>query len=264
MHFVQDFMLGIRKHREAIDFIKANKLWEGFWKYGWASRFFVILGLIVGLKFLSVFQSWWSHADMHNPLAFTSSMGSLIKDVTMEGYNLFYLGGLKYFILIFMEILIFHFARKTLEITKNTQVDSSFKTFIKAEIRMIKVVIRAYILETILTILISTVLSIADLEYLKFIPIFIVQCYFLGFVVIDNYNEIFDMSIKESEKFTREFAGLSVALGLITYLILIVPIIGAAVAPLLGGVTATLAMNELTSGDEAFSIDALQQLEEEY
>ena len=129
---------------------------------------------------------------------------------------------------------------------------------------MIKVVIRAYILETILTILISTVLSIADLEYLKFIPIFIVQCYFLGFVVIDNYNEIFDMSIKESEKFTREFAGLSVALGLITYLILIVPIIGAAVAPLLGGVTATLAMNELTSGDEAFSIDALQQLEEEY
>ena len=257
IQFIADFSFGIRKHREAIEFIKEHKLWEGFWKYGWASRFLMLLGLIVGLKFLSVIFGWWNHAEMSDPLAFTASMGSLFKDVTMEGYNMFYLGGMKYFILVLMEILIFHFARKTLEITRNTEVDSNFKTFVKAEVRMIKVVILAFILESILTILITMVLSIFDLEYLKFVPVFLVQCYFLGFVVIDNYNEIFGMKIRASEKYTRQYMGLSVALGLVTYLILLIPILGAAIAPLLGGVTATLAMNELTVGEDRFSLDAI-------
>ncbi|MEM8908085.1 MAG: hypothetical protein AAGD05_09595, partial [Bacteroidota bacterium] len=240
-----------------------HRLWIGFWEYGWASRFLLLLGLIVGLKFMDVFQDWWNHADMHNPLAFTSSMGSLIKDVTLEGYNLFYLVGLKYFILILMEIVIFHFARKTLEIIRSTQVDASFKTFVRAEIRMIKVVLISFVLETILTFIVGLAMQIGGIEYLKFIPVFLIQCYFLGFVVIDNYNEIFGMSIRESERYTRDFMGLAVALGLITYVILLVPILGAAIAPLLAGVTATLAMNELTKDEAAFSIEAIQ-LEEEY
>ena len=117
--------------------------------------------------------------------------------------------------------------------------------------------VRAFILEAILTILISKSLAIFDLEYLIFIPIFLIQCYFIGFVVIDNYNEIFGMNIKDSERFTRQFAGLSVALGLVTYLILLIPIIGAVVAPLLGGVTATLAMNELTAEESDFSLEMI-------
>lgn len=255
--FIKHFKLGIEMQRKAIDFIKEHRLWVGFWQYGWASRFLLIFGLIVGLKFLSIFLGWWNSAEMSDPLAFTASMGNLIKDVSMEGYNLFYLGGLKYFILVLMEILIFHFARKTLEITQNTEVDSSFKTFVRAEIRMIKVVILAYILEIIATVAIGVVLNILDLEYLKFVLVFAVQCYFLGFVVIDNYNEIFEMSIRESERFTRKYFGLSIALGLVTYMILLLPILGAAIAPLVAGVAATLAMNQVTKGNETFSIDNL-------
>ncbi len=245
-YFISDLKLGIASQRRAFDFIKEHRLWIGFWKYGWAARFLMFLGAIVGLKFWSVLMSWWQSAEMSNPMTATASIFSLFKNVSVEGYEMFYIGGAKYLILILMEILIFHFARKTLEILRGEAIDATFKTFVQAEIRMIKIVIRSYILEMILTFLISTLMGMFGLESIKFIPIFLVQCYFLGFVVLDNYNEIFGMSIKESELYARRFVGLAIAIGAGTYILLTIPLIGALVAPLVAGVAATLAMYERT------------------
>ncbi len=254
----QHFKLGLQTQRKAIDFIKEHRIWDGFWTYGWATRIFVILGLVVGFKFLSVIFSLVSSFGLEGPLSFTSNVGGLLQDVTSEGFGIFYVGGLKYFILILMEVLIFHFARKTLEITRKTEVDSSFKTFLKAEYRMIKVVIGAFFLEIAATIIMRIVFKIFDLEFLEYPLSFIIQCYFIGFVVIDNYNEIFGMTIRESERFTRQYLGLAVAIGLVTYLLLFIPILGAAIAPLLAGVSATLAMNELTKDIASHSTEAIK------
>ena len=60
---------------------------------------------------------------------------------------------------------------------------------------MIKVVIRCYILEMIITLLIRIFFGIFGMvDFLEPVAIFGVQCYFLGLVVIDNYNEQFGFS----------------------------------------------------------------------
>ena len=244
--FISDFKLGLISQRRAFDFIKENRLWIGFWNYGWAARFLLFSGAIVGFKFWSVLMNWWQAAEMSNPLKATASLFSLVKNVSTEGYEMFYLGGAKYLILILMEILIFHFARKTLEILRGEAIDASFKTFVQAEIRMIKVVIRSYIFEMILTFLITLALKMFGLSSIKFIPIFLVQFYFLVFFLIDNYNEILGMIIKEGEVYARRFIGLALVIGAGTYLLLTIPLVGALIAPLIAGVAATLAMYERT------------------
>ena len=86
-----------------------------------------------------------------------------------------------------VEVIIFHVSRRTLEIIAEKKGDTSFDTFVKAQIRMLKVIIRAWVLELIITSLIKVVFSIfGTLEFLQPIFIFGVQCYFLGFIVMDN------------------------------------------------------------------------------
>ena len=80
--------------------------------------------------------------------------------------------------------------------------------------------------------------------------ILIIQCYFLGFAVIDNYNEIYKLSIKESAKYTRIYAGVALGIGAAVYVLMLLPIIGTIFAPLLGAVAGTMTMYELEQKDQ--------------
>ena len=100
-------------------------------------------------------------------------------------------------------------------------------------------------METVFSVLIGVVLGILNLEFFKVLLVLVVQAYFLGFVFIDNYNEILKLKIKESEKLTRQFAGVSIAIGGVAYLLMLIPVAGSIIAPIFGGVAATLAMYEV-------------------
>lgn len=253
--FIKDFRFGFEKNREAIDFIQEHRLWEGFWKFGWVFRLLIFAGVFAGWKLFRILQHWYSAADMSNPIQMGASIGSLFGDFFNEGYSFFFLSGFKYVVLVLVEIIVFHFVRRTLELKTGIQQDFTPKTFIRAEIRMIKIVARNFCYEYILMFLIGTGLGIFGLEWIKH-PIFIlVQAFFLGFAVIDNYNEIFGMSIKQSARLTLYYPGLSVAVGLTTYFLLLIPILGAILAPFLVGVAATLAFHELREQEGSWRFD---------
>lgn len=243
--FFEQFQRGLTANREAVAFIRKHKLWKGLLDYGWVSKLMVFLGIVLSLKFYGVFSKWWySHDSDGNPLVMVQNMGSLIQDVAVEGYDMFFMSGFKYLLLILLEIFIFHLARKTLEIKTGNAIDSTFNTFVQAEIRMIKVAIRCFILETILVFLFSMLANGFGFEILKPVFAVLVQCYFLGFLVVDNYNEIFGMTIKESDHFSRQYAGLLLSIGLGAYVLLSIPLIGPIVAPFISAVGATLVMYE--------------------
>ncbi|MEO1434520.1 MAG: hypothetical protein AAFV80_03235, partial [Bacteroidota bacterium] len=174
----------------------------------------------------------------------------LFTSLGAEGYNLFFLGGMKYVVLIIMEVVIFHFVRKTISILSGEEQEASFKAFVAAEIRMIKVSFIAFILESIFTFLAQLGIGLIGLHFLKPLVAFGIQCYFLGWVVIDNYFELYGMKISPSLKATKYYAGLSVILGISIYILLLIPLLGAFLAPLFGAVVATLAMYELHNKNE--------------
>ncbi|MFK7770691.1 MAG: EI24 domain-containing protein [Saprospiraceae bacterium] len=247
--FKRDFIVTIKNYREVLPFIKANQLWKGFLDYSWVTKFLLLIGVLVSLKFAGVFNDFFSQTSQQG-ISF-NSLGSLVGNTIDEGYDLFKMSGFKYAILILSEVVIFHFARKTLEVLTGEKADATFNTFLKAQVRMFKVVLFAYVMETLSTVLVGVGLSILSLGAIKPVVNFIIQCFFLGFVIIDNYNEIFHMSIKQSFKYTRQYTGVSIGIGIVVYVLMLLPVLGAFLAPLLAAVTATITMYELDKKDDS-------------
>lgn len=162
------------------------------------------------------------------------------ENIKKAGKNVFFEGGMKYLLLIFLEVLIFYFAGKTLWILSGKKSDPQFKDFVNAEIRMIKIMLISFIKVIIFQVLISIVFSIIGLSKMTTLAMFFVHAYFIGYAFFDNYNEQYALSIKKSEKRIAEHKYAATSLGVILSLILHIPLIGPIIAPFLGAVTATV------------------------
>lgn len=243
--FPGQFIYGLRAHLPAIHFIRRHRIWEGSLSYGWMTRILLAGGIIVALKFISILADWIGLTGDNGASVFSAGLGTAFQSFWEEGRSLLFSGGLKYLVLILMEVFIFHFTRRALEIVNHTSFDRSFEAFLRAEVRMIKVVIFSFVMETIIGALAGVALGILSLHLLKEPVNFLVQCYFFGFSVVDNYNELTNKTIRESAEHTKQYAGLAVSIGLVMYGLLLIPGLGAFLASGIGAVTATLSMNHL-------------------
>jgi len=225
--------------RDAPEFIYEQKLWRGMKNYKWLMKTLVVGSVLLGLMTL---ESVGDHINQgHN---FASMVPSFSLDDLMEYFN----GSHKYLILIVMEIVIFHFTRRTMMIVTQTEIDTSFNTFITAEKRMIQVAFYSFILESVWRFVANTSLSILDITEWMIVPaMLIIESFYLGFAVIDNYNELLNMSIKQSHKYTFHHAPVAVIIGFILFLILKIPILGVLIGPVICAVIATLIMHEITA-----------------
>lgn len=239
-NFFYDFFFGLSKFKDGFEFIQKHRLWKGFWTYGWLSRFMLLISLVIGFKFFMIFLRWLQQLQFNSPQALGASITGLMGDVFEEGSNLLYISSMKYVVLILVEVLIFHFVRKTAEILTGVQQDASFGAFVKAQMRMIKVAFYSWIMELVLTILIGIAVGIVGWDWLKQILVFIVQCFFLGFAMVDNYLERYHLGIDASRKIAQGVTGAVIAIGLVTYLLLLIPVAGPVLTPFLAGVTGTL------------------------
>ena len=246
--FVGDFVRTCRHMPNTVDFAKEHRLWEGLMAYRWLSKLLFILALILGLQLFSSALDWWGNTVEANQMSLLA-LGDLAGNLFKEGYDLFVIGGLKYVVLILAEIVIFHFARRTLEVVTGREVDHSFAAFVKAQKRMIYVAVYSFVKETFYTIIAGVILGILSLSFAKPGVTFLIQCFFLGFAIIDNYNEIFHMTLKQSFAYTKKYAGVALAIGIPVYLIMLVPLVGTIAGPVLGAIVATITMNELLKKD---------------
>jgi len=246
---LRDITLTIQNYRNVLPFVQKHQLWKGLFDYGWVSKFLAIVGLIAGLKFVNIFQNWVR--DETTSFFSISSVFNLVGDTLSEGYELFVMGGFKYVILILLEIVIFHFARKTLQVLTGEEQDANLQAFIEAQVRMIKVVFFCFGAELAFSILLKIGFSILSIKWLLPGTLMIVQCFFLGFAIIDNYNEIYKMTIKQSFKYTQQYLGVAVAIGVVVYILMLLPLVGTVLAPLLGAVVATMTMHQLEKKDQS-------------
>ncbi len=243
----QQFLYVFYSLGDGLRFTRKYRLWEGFLKYGWVSRLAILLSIIAGFKFLEVFWKYANRVQGANPFQAMSVMGGFVQEVAKEEYNLLFAGGMKYTMLIFLEILIFHITRRTLNILKLESGDPTLKAFIRAQIRMLKISLVCYVLESVFSSLTKTGLGMMHMpEFVKAVPVFGIQCMFTGITVIDNFNEQFGMSIRESLRYCRNYIGVAIALGLILQALFLVPVLGSVFGPFLAATASALVMFELS------------------
>lgn len=244
---IPQFVHTLRSHITAVRFTRKHKLWEGFWRYGWVSKMLILIALFIGLKFFGIFMKWinqFREADSEEMMVVVSGM---FTDFYNSGYAELFSGGTKYFMLILLEVIIFHMCRRTLEILNGKyEAALGFNDFIKAQIRMLKVGLYSWVLEIVVAALAGVGLGIFGISFLEDGIVFIAQCYFLGWAVVDNYNEQFGLTINESLKYTSQYFGIALAVGAVLYIIMLIPIAGPIVGPIIAAVTATIVMYDLS------------------
>lgn len=240
------FMTVMKAYTKVPDFLKKERIWEGFWKYGWVSKFLVFAGLMVGLSFLITIVEWVSELTSAPTEPIYAQMGYAASDLGQRAYNMLFSGNAKYMILILMEVLIFHATRRSIEILFEKRLRQPvFNDFLKAEIRMIKIVFLSWFMEGILQIPMDFILGLFGLDVLKPFFLLLLQCYLLGFAIMDNYYEHFGLTIKESYRKMQEYLGVAIGIGLLLYLFLWIPIVGAVLGTLCAAVAAAFVLKEL-------------------
>lgn len=246
--YARQFGFSIAILPKTVAFIREQKIWKGVFSYGWVSRVFIFLALLGGLKFLSLFVNWMEQLfSADDPIDAVASVGLFAKDLAVGSYEMLFSSGSKYIMLILLEVVVFHFARRTLEILSGNEAKSSWKDFVDAQIRMIKVAFRSWILEMIVLTILSVVFGILGfLDFIEPVLALGVQCYFLGFAVIDNYNEQFGLSIKESVAYSWQYLGVVLAMGLFFYLMLLIPFAGTIAGPCIAAVAVSVIMYKLS------------------
>ncbi len=230
-------------HVEGNQFIRDNKLWQGLFRLKWVLWLSIGLGLIISFMFISTFSAWVTEmyfGEFHGSSMLASI--SLFSSMEFFGDRFFFDGSLKYLILIFVEVIIFHCTINTLNILSGENHKPQFADFINAEKRMIQVSFMAWIFELVAGILVAVFLSIIGLEGIKKIVLLFIEFYFIGHLFLDNYNEQYGLSIKESFYTIRDHAGAAIGVGFVAYVLFLIPIVGLIVAPILGAVTGAMYM----------------------
>lgn len=271
-----DFTKGLAQMPEAFKtlistpaFIKKHQLWKGFWEHSWVLIFSVITAVAFTFILYNNIHDYFIPNDREDIEinisteeidegieALEEAKNDIPDDAkgdleegkealtkvkeTLEGeHKPLFSGSLKFLLLIFLEVLIFHFAVKTNNILKNENRVLKFKNFSKAQIRMTKVMVRKWIYGLIMFILVSILCGIAGKTYLRDFIMFLIYGYYMGFAFLDNYLEQFKFSIKESVKCSQSHFGAATVFGLFASILMNVPVIGPLTVPFLCAIAAT-------------------------
>lgn len=247
LKYPRQLITTLRTYPESCRFIIKNKLWIGIDQYGWVSKFLVGVAIFLGLQMYSKIFGWISRVNWEQPFASVNQMGMAMGQVAGEALNLLQSNSTKYIVLILLEVIVYHFSRRTIEVITGESRPAVLKDFIDAQVRMIKVSALSLISETIFVAVIGIYFDIfSRANYIEPVLVFGIHCYYMGFAVLDNYHEQYKLTIKESVKYASHYIGVALGLGVLLKLLMYVPLLGTLIAPLLTAVTAVLVMHRIS------------------
>ncbi|MEM6398568.1 MAG: hypothetical protein AAF741_19620 [Bacteroidota bacterium] len=249
---VHQFFYSLLAIPRAWRFMWHYKLWRGLRDYGWVAKGLMIVGILVGLYVVVDIIDWLDRASSNvGQMSLLWGENSLMGRLGDDVMRLLTDGSMKWVILVLMEVVIYHFMRESIKVVLGKDIPdaNTFKPFFNAQKRMIGVAFTAWIIELLIT-KVAFGVAFGILPFLDFLrqPLtLIVQAYLLGFAIVDNYSEQFDISIEQSLSYVRRgYMGVCLGLGIPLFLILYIPVIGTFVGPLLMSVTAAIVLRELS------------------
>ncbi len=248
-HLVRDIRISLVYAKSSISFIKEYRLWQGINQYRWLSKLLVLLAVLVGISFIKQLLNWYHSSDT-DELGILGSASGVLSSIWENGQQLFVLGSYRYVMLFLIEVLVFHFVRRALMITTGEDIDTRFRTFLSCQYRMLGVTLFCIIMEYVTSTLLNIPLRILSLGVLSPLLFAIVQAYYTGIIIIDNYNEVYHMNIKQSYYYCWQYGGVTLIVGGIVAVLMLIPVIGVLVGPIFGSVVAARTMHDLYLKDQ--------------
>ncbi|MFH1319123.1 MAG: EI24 domain-containing protein [Bacteroidota bacterium] len=248
---IKDFLLGLRSYQDAHALIKKNKLWSYVLLPGLINLVLFIITIWVGWKYSKLLTDWLLDVMGVDSIAvenwgfIKTTIHIMFLIIFRLLFILFYLFIYKYVVLILMAPVLAILSERADEIISGNRYPFNFRQFIKDVIRGIILATRNLCVELLLIVLLFFFAFIPVVGLISTPLIFIVECYFYGFSMIDYSNERQKLTVRESTAFIGRHRGIAIANGAMFYLLLLVPVIGLMVAPSYGVVAAAIAADRV-------------------
>ena len=243
-YLIRDVASSVKFAATSFDFIREHKLWQGLNHYRWLSKALIVIAILVGLSFFRFISKWYEISDISQQGLFGAETG-VFASMIAAGKNIFIAGSYKYVMLLLVEVVIFQFVRRTLIIITGEFIKTDFKTFLATQFRMIGVVFVCAIMDNVFRTILNIPFNWLGVEAMSPVLFFLVQAYFAGVIIVDNYNEVYHMSLKQSLAYCWQYAGVTLVVGSLVTILFLIPVLGVIVGSVLGAVIAAKTMNEL-------------------
>ncbi len=162
-------------------------------------------------------------------------------------FFLFLLMG-KYLVLIVLSPLLAYVSERTEEIITGRSFPFQWRAFLKGVVRGVLMAMRNGALElTINLVLWVASLLIAPLAPVAAVFLWLLCCWFYGFSMFDYIHERRRYGIRESVRTARAHRGMVMANGALFSLLMMIPMVGFVLAPILASIGAVLAEHATTT-----------------
>lgn len=248
MGFFGELLIGLKSYNKALKFTSSHKLWG----------YYIVPALI---NLVIVFVIAWA---MYH---YTSDLSYFLENILGIGEKegwwvelldkvliillyiiiiLFFIKIYKYIILTLLSPVLSLLAEKTqVKLTGVAEPPFQLKRLLKDVARGISVALRSLVIEMGLTIILLLLSLTGFLAPITSVLLIVVECYFLGFSMMDYHYEFKQIPAKESVKLVRKHKGLSIGTGLGLYLIFFIPLVGITFGPMLAVVSAGLGIDQI-------------------
>ena len=155
---------------------------------------------------------------------------------------LFYFSLFKYLFLIIGSPLFAFLSEKTEAIMEGKDFPFSFTQLIKDIIRGIRIALRNMLWQTVYAVSIFILAFIPVIGWITPLIALMVECYYLGFSMLDYSCERHKLSTSQSITFIGKHKGLAIGNGMIFFLMHLIPFLGWVLAPGYAVIAATISL----------------------
>lgn len=245
---LKEIIISFQSYFHAHRFIIKHRLW----------KWILIPGLIYAILFcLGIYLFWissssviefllqttgvklWMQNMQNSWLSFFLIFGQIILHLVLM---LFYFSLFKYLFLIIGSPLFAWLSEKTEAIIEGKDLPLNFKLLINDICRGIRLAFRNMLWQTVYSVSILILSFLPVVGWITPLLALSIECYFLGFSMLDYSFERNKLSTSQSIAFISRHKGLAIGNGLIFYLMHLLPVIGWILAPSYAIIAATISL----------------------
>lgn len=252
---LKEIIISFQAYLHTHRFIIKHRLWK--WIF--------IPGLIYAILFcLGIYLFWvssssaiefmlaktgvkeWMDKMQNSWLSFLLIFGQLILNLVLL---LFYFSLFKYLFLIIGSPLFAYLSEKTESIMEGRDFPFNFKQLLKDIARGIRLALRNMLWQTVYTVSILILSFIPLVGWVTPLLALLVECYYLGFSMLDYSCERNKLSTAQSIMFIGRHKGLAIGNGIVFYMMHFIPILGWLLAPSYAVIAATISLYNTKKAD---------------
>lgn len=245
---LKEIIISIQAYFHTHRFIIKHRLWKWIFVPGLIYAILFFLGMYLFLRssnsaieFLLLrtgVKEWMQHLQ-NSWLSFLLIFSQVILRLVLI---LFYFSFFKYLFLIIGSPLFAYLSEKTEAIIEGKEFPFSFKQLRKDILRGVRLSFRNMLWQTVYNIAILILAFIPVVGWITPLLALIVECYYLGFSMLDYSCERNRLSTSQSIVFIGKHKGLAIGNGAIFFIMHFIPVIGWILAPGYAVIAATISL----------------------